>query len=138
MNDEDNEFLENTVNQGTNMLDRMERPEFSRPAAAVGIVGTAVIWFMVVIFPEFMDPFLSMFQMGKAIILVITILFVFPSVAALGLGHILFPSLDDEAPVTGFGSGYQQRDKSEKRWKLIIAAAMCGILNVILTFFLHR
>ena len=137
MNDDDNEFIENTTSQAENLVDRMERPEFSRPAAVVGIVCTAVIWFVVVMFPEFMRPFLSMMQMGKAIILVITILFVFPSVAALGLGHILFPSLDDDAPVTGFGSGYQQSDKSEKRWKLIIVAAMFGVLNVILTMFLY-
>jgi len=43
---------------------------------------------------------------------------------------------DEEFPQTGFMSGYQQQDKSAKRWRLIVLAGMFGALNVVLMFWL--
>ena len=134
MSDDDDNFLADSANAGATLLDRIERPEFSRPAAVVGFLGTAGVWFVAVMFPVFVNNVLSI-DHGRSPILGMIIIFAFPFVAALGLGHILFPSLDDDAPVKGVGSGFQQRDKAEKRWKLIIAAAMFGALNVFLISF---
>lgn len=59
-----------------------------------------------------------------------------PFVAVVSLGYVLFPSLEK---ITGTGSGpisgYLQIEKSEKRWKIIVAAGAVSVANLLCMMF---
>jgi hypothetical protein len=138
-------LTEPTINRSTGLLERLEQRELLRPTAIIGLVGTALIWFLLIEFHSVRD---FLFQLpleggGKLgygfTFLRGGLVMAFPFFGALALGHLLMPGIgEDTVPDSEFMSSYHQKDKSEKRWRIVIVAGMFGALNLILMFSLLR
>ena len=85
------------------------------PVAILGLVGTALTWW---------TPSLRIVS------------FLPPFFAVYALGHLLHPNVEQGPDVeAGFMSGYVYREKSDKRWHVIVAAGVIAMLNYFLVSF---
>lgn len=60
-----------------------------------------------------------------------------PFLGIYALGHLLFPQLEEGPDIeSGFMSGFHYREKSVRRWQIIMVAAFVAAVNYFVVSFL--
>ena len=113
-----------------NALSSFHQKRVLLPIAILGSLGTVLTWLM----PpsrlfSFLPPFLADYASR-----------IFSSLPAFlavyALGHLLSPQIEKGPDIeAGFMSGYLYREKSAKRWYIIIVAVVIAALNYFLVSF---
>ena len=103
-------------------------------AAAGAVLITTGMWLV-----HLSNPSLIFDHHGALGELVYVLVLIPPFLAGVSIGYLLFPEI--EKPIaTGPGpmSGYLQREKAEKRWKIIVTAGMLSAVNLFCMLFTSR
>ena len=117
------EALEATKRRSTRIL-----------AAAAAVLITTGMWLV-----HLSNSSLIFGHHGALGELVYVLVLIPPFLAGVSIGYLLFPEI--EKPIaTGPGpmSGYLQREKAEKRWKIIVTAGMLSAVNLFCMLFTTR
>ena len=121
-----NRWLASLLSSSIAILETDKRRHLLLLVALAGILGTIGLWWIHLSSPGLFDKVSN----NKISIVVI---FAPPFFAALSFGHLMLPELKEGNEYeSGPMSGYFYREKSNKRWKIVIAAVMIGALNFIL------
>jgi hypothetical protein len=122
------------------LLKLTQRRTWLLPAFIFGLVTTAFVWVAALRFPYaasgiLLNGFNSNLPSRYSIlltVLVMSIPFAPPYLSAFALGNLLFPSSLAPEIALGVMSTFEYRQKSNRRWLIVIAAGMLGALNCIL------
>jgi hypothetical protein len=128
------------VGSEAGLLKLSQRRRWLLAAVVFGLGATILIWVAVLRFPfAASDVFFSGFNsnlrsrnISLQTFLVGSIPFVPPFMSAFALAHLLFPSPPEPEVAFGLMSTFEYRQKSNKRYLIVIAAGMAGALNCLL------
>lgn len=109
-------------------------------AFVFGLIATVLIWIVALRFPYtasgiLSNGFNSNLPSRYSILLTVLVLaipFAPPFISSFALGHLLFPASTEPEILSGVMSTFDYRQKSNKRWFIVIAAGMFGALNCVL------
>jgi hypothetical protein len=130
MKDDDDRDVEDLGAEAESGLFQLaQRRKWLLLAFVLGLLGTALVWFLVLWLPGVVSDLLDS-GVGR---IILGIQFVLPFLSVFALGNLLFPRLEEGREIeSGIMSGYNYQQKSDKRWHIFIAAGMCGALNCAL------
>jgi hypothetical protein len=122
------------------LLRLSQRRRWLLSAVVLGLIATVFVWLAVIRFPfgasavlfGGFDSNLRSRNVSLQTVLVGAIPFVPPFISAFALGHLLFPSPPEPEIASGMMATFDYRQKSNKRYLIVIAAGMVGAVNSIL------
>jgi hypothetical protein len=128
------------ANSESGLLKLTQRRTWLLPVFVSGLIATVLVWIAALRFPYAASGILSNgFNSNLPsrystllTVLVMSIPFTPPFISLFALGHLLFPAPPEPEIVSGVMSSFEYRQRSTKRWLIVIAAGMFGALNCIL------
>ena len=114
-----------------------ERRKWLVPALVCGLIATAFVWLVALLFPNFAFSLLEnnvITNSKLASILLMLIPFAPPFVSSFALGTLVFPDAPGPNTATGIMSSFEYRRQNDKKWLLIVCSAMLGGFNCLLMF----
>jgi hypothetical protein len=122
------------------LLNLTQRRTWLLSAFVFGLIATVFVWIAALHFPYaasgiLLNGFNSNLPSRYSTlltVLVMSIPFAPPFISLFALGNLLFPSPAEPEIACGVMSTFEYRQKSGKRWLILIAAGMLGALNCIL------
>ena len=136
----DYEYLAKWGAQSEIKLDQLsQRRKLLRPAFVLGLVATALVWLLAIVFPYHATLLYSgvfntnVPHFGDLLtIAAMAIPFAPPFVSVFALGYMLFPARDESEDPNGIMSGFNYWQNANRRWRIVMAAGVCGALNCFL------
>jgi RsiW-degrading membrane proteinase PrsW (M82 family) len=127
-----NRWLASLLSSSIDILETEKRRRLLLLVTLAGILVTIGLWWIHLSSPGLFDKVSNnIFSMA--------VISAPPFLAALSFGHLMLPELKEGNEYeSGPMSGYLYREKSNKRWKIVIAAVMIGALNYILMLLTSR
>jgi hypothetical protein len=96
-------------------------------AAIGGVLGTIGIWLVHLGHPSLLFGFHG--AVGECIMV---LLLAPPFVTGVSIGYLVFPTVNKPIEhASGPMSGYLQRERADKRWKIIVGAGMASAANLL-------
>ena len=128
------------ANSESGLLNLTQSRTWLLPAFVFGSIATVLVWIAALRFPYAASRILSNgFNSNLPsrystllTVLVMSIPFAPPFISLFALGNMLFPSPPEPEIASGVMSTFEYRQRSNKRWLIVIAAGMCGALNCLL------
>ena len=114
-----------------------ERRKWLVPVLVCGLIATALVWIVALLFPNFAFGLLEskvITNSKLASILLMLIPFAPPFVSSFALGTLMFPETPGPNTATEIMSTFEYRRQNDKKWLLIVASAMLGGFNCLLMF----
>jgi hypothetical protein len=135
-----NYVLEFAANSEVGLLKLSQRRRWLLVAFVLGLLATALVWFAGLRFPytasviysNGLNSNLPSRYSTLISVLLMSIPFAPPFVAAFALGHLIFLAPLEPEVAIGVMSTFDYRQKSNRRWLIVIVAGMFGALNCIL------
>ena len=117
-----------------------ERRKWLLPAVIFGLIGTAIVWIIALVFPHAMATIYSYgfnsdlpSRYSRLLtVLLMSIPFAPPFLSAYALGNLFFPTSTKPEIAVGVMSTFEYRQESNKKWLIFIAAGLAGALNCLL------
>jgi len=128
------------ANSEAGLLELTQRRTWLLRAFVIGLIATVFVWIAVLRFPYAASGILSNgFNSNLPsrystllTVIVMSIPFAPPFISVFALGNLLFPSPSEPEIASGVMSTFEYRQRSDKRWLIVMAAGMFGALNCIL------
>jgi hypothetical protein len=122
------------------LLKLSEHRTFLLPAFVIGLLGALVVWILALGFPFAVSAIYSNgansnipTRYGTLLnVLMMSIPFAPPFISVFALGNLLFPSSPGPDIAAGVMSTLEYRQKSNRRWLIVVASGICGALNCLL------
>ncbi|HZS47184.1 MAG TPA: hypothetical protein VFC63_19075 [Blastocatellia bacterium] len=134
----DASLTDQTIDKSTGLLQILEKRELLVPTAIAGLGGTAILWFLIITQSWAWEFFFQLPGMGDSRLgfgftfLRAGVVFAFPFFGLLSLLYLLWPSVTEEDDASGLLTSYTQKSRSERRYRLVLAAGMFAALNLLL------
>ena len=127
---------ERSTSWALSLVDALESPDNNKVrlyAIAGGALATVIMWAAHLLYPGIFEFFLDQDSWAK---LLIGFLLAPPFVLAFAVGCYIYPQGVEPATHDNVGpmSTYFYQERSNKRWKLVIAAGLIAAVNLILMF----
>jgi len=128
------------VNADSGLVKLTQRRTRLLLAFVFGLIATVMVWIAALRFPYLVSAIYSNGVNSNLpsrystllSVLLMSIPFAPPFVSFFALGNILLPSPPEPEIASGVMSSFDYRERSSKRWLIVMAAGMLGALNCLL------
>jgi hypothetical protein len=128
------------ANSESGLLKLSEHRTWLRLAFVIGLIATALVWIVALEFPSAVSNIYANGINSNLLpqrystllsVLLMSIPFAPPFVSSFALGYLIFPSSPQPNVAAGVMSTFEYRQKSNRRWVIVVAAGMFGALNCL-------